>query len=401
VDTVQVWDGINLRTFETEKFGVNSLCVLFRNKLKRNEVTINALLASVLDCGTMKYGSRKNFRAFLEENNIEYYADIVKKGEEQIIELYFEFMPSDRKSVFELIADIINQPFITDDVVERKKEVLKKTIHSRIDDKKIYAKERCIELMCEGEPFSLCGDGYEEDIDYITTEDVKNRFKSMVNTAAVEIFSVGTDSEYDICRAIVEYLPLKGRYVDMPTAEWQCGKKAVREEREACDVVQTRLCVGIRTNIPPLGNEWYNAMVANELLGGSSNSLLFSRVREKEGLCYYISSTLYRYKALMVVQAGIKSENCEAVTDMIKKAFSEAKKGFEHEDTVEAAKAVANRILMTADSASGIMDFYLGQVISGDKPMSIEVVSKKTAAVTKSNEFLKSAFIDTVYVLEG
>jgi hypothetical protein len=47
------------------------------------------------------------------------------------------------------------------------------------------------------------------------------------------------------------------------------------------------------------------------------------------------------------------------------------------------------------------MDFYLGQVISGDKPMSIEVVSKKTAAVTKSNEFLKSAFIDTVYVLEG
>ncbi len=398
---MQVWDGINLRTFETEKFGVNSLCVLFRNELKRNEVTINALLASVLDCGTMKYGSRKNFRAFLEENNIEYFADIVKKGEEQIIELYFEFMPSDRKSVFELIADIINQPFITDDVVERKKEALKKTIHSRIDDKKVYAKERCIELMCEGEPFSFCGDGYEEDVDYITTEDVKNRFKNMVNTAAVEIFYVGTDSEYDICRAVVKYLPLKGRYVDMPLAKWQCGKKAVREEREACDVAQTRLCVGIRTNISPLGDGWYNAMVANELFGGGSNSLLFSRVREKEGLCYYISSTLYKYKSLMVVQAGIKSESGEAVTDMIKKAFSEAKKGFEYYDTVEAAKAVANRILMTADSASGIMDFYLGQTISGEKPLSIEDVSKKTAAVTKSNEFLKSAFIDTVYVLEG
>jgi predicted Zn-dependent peptidase len=404
---MEIKKGVNVKVFNTDKFGVTTLCLLLRRNLCREEATKNALLSAVLEDGTAKSDGWRNFNIFTEENNIDYKSDIIKKGEQQIIELYLRFDKKNVEIVFELLGDIFHNPPITENVISRKKEVIAKIIRSRQNDKKLYARERCIEIMCEGEPFSVSGDGYEEDLDYITTENMKRHFADVVNTSMVDIIVVGNITENEISTLTEKYLPFNDRENSIQPAEYKCAKKAIKEVREVSDVVQTRLCIGIRTNISPVGEEWIESVVANEIFGGSSNSLLFSAMREEEGLCYYVSSILYRYKGLMVIQAGINGKNVDKSVSVIKKAFANVKKCEFNVDMVkDAVNSVADRYMMSTDSSAEIMDYHLNCLIAGEE-MSLTEISEKTKNIANKflnealNKVLNKSFIDTIFVLEG
>ena len=52
------------------------------------------------------------------------------------------------------------------------------------------------------------------------------------------------------------------------------------------------------------------------VLGGFPHSKLFRNVREKSGLCYDASSSIERFKGLLVIFAGIDAANFEETAQM-------------------------------------------------------------------------------------
>lgn len=80
---------------------------------------------------------------------------------------------------------------------------------------------------------------------------------------------------------------------------------------------------------PFSGFDYYSLALVSNLIGESSSSRLFKKIREEEGLAYTISSNLYhsRTEALILIISAFETENTARVlsliNDELKKLFSE------------------------------------------------------------------------------
>lgn len=87
------------------------------------------------------------------------------------------------------------------------------------------------------------------------------------------------------------------------------------------DYEQTNLAICFECeNIGSSSNDVYTIDIINNVLGGSSTSRLFQRIREDEGLVYsiYSEQEFYRDKGELGIYASMSTENLEDVYRLIK-----------------------------------------------------------------------------------
>ena len=161
-EKIQIGNGINLNLVKTDKFKSNLLSFYFLRPLTKEEATKNALLPLVLKRGTDEYKTNLEIQKKLEEN---YGANlslaINKRGEKHVLRFTVETVSGEYVSnkeyiydVFNLLKSIIFNPLLEEgyfkkSYVDQEKENLKRKIESRINDKRSYAIDRCIEEMCK------------------------------------------------------------------------------------------------------------------------------------------------------------------------------------------------------------------------------------------------------------
>ena len=71
------------------------------------------------------------------------------------------------------------------------------------------------------------------------------------------------------------------------------------------DVTQGKLCLGFTTPVTLQSQDCTAMQLLNQVYGGGMTSKLFLNVREKQSLCYSISSGYYGAKGILTVAAGI------------------------------------------------------------------------------------------------
>lgn len=388
--TSEITKGVDIHILPTDKFETISFCILFRTPLKRETVTANSLLARAFLNGCEKYSSRRSIEVRLEEISSTVTANVLKKGEEHIIELLCKTTPSYIEEALELIGSVVLEPVFNN--IDAVLNDLESTINSLVNDKRGYAVEKCIEIMCEKEAYGVNGDGYPEDI---RNTDIKAHYEDVINNAKVDIIFVGDIKPGEVIDYVAEYIPLTPRDAVLEPCNYLYYPPCEKAVDENMDITQGKLCVGIRMNINPVGNDWYRAVVANELFGGSASSALFMEARESKSLCYYISSKLLRFKSIMLVEAGIDSENKDKVVDIIKSAFDNIS-----EENIEIAKEnIINGYKMAQDKPERIMDNILGGLISG-KRQSIAEAIEGIRSVDTIKDIFKDSHLDTVFMLK-
>lgn len=410
MESIDLGRGINLRLIECDKFETVSIGVLLRRPLKRDEVTYNALLAGVLNSGSSKYPTIRSINIELEKMyGAVFQGDIMKKGEEQLLEFYIEIL--NKKGLvteaFQFLSELISKPLIEnegfkEEYLKVEKENLENIIKGKINDKREYAKERLIEIMCEHEPYGLSGDGYIEDLEGLNGEMLYRHYKYVLESSPIEVLVIGNVSRDEIIREINNAFDWERRDIEqIPKAKYKTELIGGSEKEEILDIAQGKLCIGIRANAEPIGEEYYKALIVNEILGGSANSKLFMNLREKESLCYYISSMLYRFKSIIMIQAGIENSKYKDAVEMIKKAIEDIKKyDFTKEELENAKINLINKYKVLEDYPSNIMDYYLGQAIIGDDEEITQVI-EKIESIDDVRGALDNSVIDTVYFLRG
>ena len=146
----------------------------------------------------------------------------------------------------------------------------------------------------------------------------------------------------------------------------------------------------------------YVLLVYNEMLGGSSNSLLFDTVREKNSYAYYVNSNSKAYDNLLLIYAGIEPRNSEAVLKLIKKTLQNISKGiFKDEVFNNSKETLLASIDASTDSPTGIINTYYARVLVNSD--TFEERKKKINEVSKEDiiALSKKIALHTVYLLEG
>ena len=420
IQRIDICDGISFGYLKQTKFKTNFFKVCFVIDLDREYTTKLSLLSGVL------VRASKNYPGISEINNrLDYLYDMnvstgtYKRGER----LYFsyecdfikdEFLPDGEKlllEALEMFKELIFNPYLVDGgfdkkILDSEKTELANSIKSIINYKNAYAKEKCIENLCEGERFAISEQGNLEDIEKVDTKNLYDFYKWLLASARVEIVFAGeTDAEKtalafgEIFGANVKRKPLElhDTFISGET------KKEVREITEKMEVNQGKLALGFRTGVGVTDDDSVAMSLFAEIFGGSPMSKLFMNVREKLSLCYYCRASLDSYKGIMLVLSGIQSKNKDKSFDAIMKELCDVQTGNVTDEELEAAKlSLINSYKSLDDSPAGLSAWYISRILCGSNKNPSEIVEKiKNTTLDEVIKASQKVKLDTVYFLKG
>jgi len=413
----EIQDGINLYYIPDTKYKTVSLSVYLNRRLKKDEATSNALLAKILTRGTGKCKNIIELSTYADElYGALYDVNITKKAGVQSIVSTVNFLADEyvgagiAKECTTLALDLIFDPY-TDgekfpaDVVKVEKQNLKDDIEGLINDKRSYANFRCIEEMCKGEENSIFEFGYLEDLPKIDETSAYKHYKDIVTKSTIDIFVVGNIAIDEMCADIKDYFSKFEFDIKTMPVHTEKVKKAdeVKFVSDSFDVVQGKLAMGFTTGVCGDDDNYYALLLANSIYGSGAHSRLFNTVREKMSLCYYASSMLDKYRAIMLVSSGIEFENYEKAKSEIQKQLDLIKKGDFTDEEFDVAKSfVINSYRSYKDSPYSMKEYYRSQCF-GKNHDSIDEAIEKISKVTKQDikQALSDICLNTVYFLKG
>ncbi|WP_101773039.1 EF-P 5-aminopentanol modification-associated protein YfmF [Peptostreptococcus faecalis] len=408
--------GVSLGLIENSKFKTNFISIYFERNLKRDEVTVLSLLASLMQSGTTLYPSIQDVSKRLDElYGMGMDIDISKHGEKSITKFVF-YSISDKyvdepiiEDVLDFVCEVIFNPIIVDGnklnpgMLDIERENLRSEINSKINNKISYANSKCIQNMCKDELFSIDTIGYVEDLDKITAKDVYNMYLEFISSSNVFITIEGDFDKQNV-KSICEkkFKFRRGDVVKIDREDYSIKSKDVDYITEDLGINQGKLVIGYRCGIDYMDYpKYYSLLLGNSIFGGGPHSKLFNNVREKESLCYYASSSLDKNKSIMMVNSGIEIDNYERALELIRKELQDLKYGVISDLEIEnAKKSMINSFNVSYDSVSGESSFVYNQFISRTN-LSLEEVIGYINDVDKAGivEAMKNVVEDTVYFL--
>ncbi len=414
----EIKKGIQLHILNTDKFKTNLVAIFLTTKLERETVTANALISAVLRRGTNNMKTQEEISKQLEElYGASFDCGIDKTGDNQVLKFYIEtvndaFLPQSNENVLkksiENIIDVIFNPLVENNAfkkeyVEQEKNNMKQRIEGRIDNKRRYALDRCIEEMYKDKPFGLYRFGYVEDLNNINETNLYERYKQLIRECKIDIFVSGNVNE-EVENIITENQNVKKLEEREPSYHKESEKNTVKqgEKTEKMDVMQGKLVVGLDVNSQN-EDEKYNVMIYNTILGGSANSKIFQNVREKANLAYEASSRYFRYKDNIFVNCGIEISNYEKALNLIKEQLEDMKNGkFTEEEVENAKKAIISSIKTIDDEQDTSITYYFGQEMSGNQK-SVDDYIERIGKVNKEDviQVANKVEINTIYFLRN
>ena len=418
---ILIKEGIKAHFIKTDLFKTNLIYVMLTTKLERETVTKNALIPFLLRRGTnnLKTQSELN-KKFEEMYGATYDCGIDKIGDNQALKFFIETINDkytlNKENLLEeslgVLFDIIFNPLMengrfNEDYLKVEKENLRKVIESKIDNKALYAFDRCIENMYGDKGFGIYKYGYLEDIDKIDNEIISKQYKNLIENSKIDIYISGNFDEFKIQKFIDDKLKnISPRKEDIVVNNFSTENKQkvekVKEIQEEMNITQGKLVIGLDVLNP--GKDIQNAVtIYNAILGGSANSFLFQNVREKAGLAYTARSNYNKMKSNIFISCGIEIQNYEKAVNIIKEQLENLKNGdFSNDDLINAKRFIISGIKTIEAEQDTEVVFYIGQEISkqniniDEYILNIENIKREDVI-----EAAQNTAINTIFFLKG
>ncbi len=380
IDTRILLPGVTLRCCRDTRFKQGCLSFQLVRQMDKGESAMNALLPSVLLRGTASHPDLRSITEHLDELYGASVSPLVRRiGDYQTTGLYCGFMddrfamPGDRvlAPVLEFLEEVLlNSPLenggFLDAFVESEKKNLISTIESELNDKRVYAMNKLLKVMCSADTFGLPRLGDKEQVAQVTAKGLYEHYQEILKTSPIEIFYVGSAESAQVAKLLMPLLEKLARNCAPLAPQTPFQSCAGEDVVETMDVAQGKLCMGFTTPITNRCKEFPAMQVMNVILGGGMTAKLFVNVREKLSLCYSIGSGYYGTKGIVTVSAGIDFDKEQLTREEILRQIDACRDGDITDLELKAGKeAILSSLRATHDSPSSIEGFYATAALSG------------------------------------
>src|SRR3989338_37051 len=230
------------------------------------------------------------------------------------------------ETVCDVIADMITSPILAKEEIEREKGVIIEEINMYEDTPQRKVAELFENLLYQGNPLGFDIAGKKETVNLFTKNTFVDYMKSLYHPSNAVLIVAGGITKVNGQKMHLEDYT---RIIDRKFRSWANGqkvdfKKMVEKQNSPQSLVhykkteQAHFCLGFRTfNFDD--DRRHALAVLSAILGKGMSSRLFIRVREREGLCYYIGTytDFYTDVGNMLTHAGISIN-----IDKVKKSVS-------------------------------------------------------------------------------
>lgn len=410
-------NSFNVHTIKTDRFKTSHVEVIFRDIANKEEMGAYSFLADMLSQSSKTYPRKKDLITRFEElYKIIVYATTLRVGNILDFHVSLDFINPDYindknylEEVIKTLFDIIENPNVTNDEFDLKtfnivKERLKREINSLKENPMKQSINEAFKAMNTDTPTSYELLGNLESLEKITPSSLYKTYKNLRKNFKVDIFLIGNLEMDDTVSLIKKYF--KNRYIIENKLDLMVDNKEIKRlvvKSMASDNVQANLVMifNLKNLTEIEKNITFN--VFNYLYGsGGLTSKLYQSIREKNSLCYQISSMYLKYDKLLLVHISLEQVNVKKTTSLVKKELKNMQAGNFTED--ELKDAINNMIVsldMAQDNNVSLINNYVFHVFD-NLPMPEERVEMfKNIKKDDVINVAKKVKLNTVFTLEG
>lgn len=410
-------NSFNVHTIKTDKFKTSHVEVIFRDIANKDEMGAYSFLADMLSQSSKTYPRKKDLITRFEElYKIIVYATTLRVGNVLDFHVSLDFINPDYindknyvEEVIKTLFDIIENPNVTNDEFDLKtfnivKERLKREINSLKENPMKQSIKEAFKAMNADTPTSYELLGNLESLEKITPSSLYKTYKNLRKNFKVDIFLIGNLEMDDTVSLIKKYF--KNRYIIENKLDLMVDNKEIKRlvvKSMASDNVQANLVMVF--NLKKLTEIEKNITfnVFNYLYGsGGLTSKLYQSIREKNSLCYAISSMYLKYDKLLLVHISLEQANVKKATSLVKKELKNMQVGnFTEEELKDAINNMIVSLDMAQDNNVSIINNYVFHVFD-NLPMPEERVEMfKNIKKEDVINVAKKVKLNTVFTLEG
>jgi predicted Zn-dependent peptidase len=417
IETISLLPGVTLRCCRDSRFKQNCLSLQLIRPMSKQEAALNALIPAILLRGCKSAPDLRSITLKLDDLYGAAVGPLVRRiGDFQTTGFYCSFI-DDR---YTLEADFVLAPMIdflrqlllepltergvfSKDFVAGEKTNLISTIESQKNDKRAYAAGQLLRKMCANDPFGIPRLGEAAQVRKITPKSAYAHYQKILKESPIHLLYVGSAEPEQVAALLKPVFESIDRdYVNLPEQTPFRGGE-IGEFIETMDVAQGKLCMGFSTPATIRDTGFAAMQMLNTVLGGGMTSKLFMNIREKQSLCYDISSAYYGSKGIVTVSAGIDCDKKDFVVSQILQQLEDCRNGNISDAEMDAAREyLLSGLRSTTDSTGAIESFYANGAVSG-LPLDLQQYADAVTAVTREAVAAAAAELTlrTTFFLKG
>lgn len=200
---------INIKIEKTDKFTRNILSVNFIQPLKAETASLNAVLSGIMRLGCKKYKTQDQISLFLEKQYGASFSSYVQRiGGYQVVRFAVTFIRDGfvlngenlEKNMLDFLYEVLGRPLLEngnfrEDLFLTERQNLINRIKAKINEKRRYALDRCVEETHKGEAFGVSPDGEISVLDKMSVSELLPAYKNLFSSSGILINCAGDFNE--------------------------------------------------------------------------------------------------------------------------------------------------------------------------------------------------------------
>ncbi len=310
------------------------------------------------------------FNAFTGNDTVGYYIKVAKEN----IEL-----------AFDVLSDmLLNSKFKQEDI-DREKGVIQEEYNMYQDNPRSVLSDEFQKLMYGDHPLGLPILGNLNFIRKTTPQDFIDYQKKLYSPANMVVAVAGNTTLAEVKNLVNKYLKLdKGGKKNLPLPyvapkTYKTRLKVINKKTE-----QAHLLIGMPT-FGGLDPDRYVADVLAVILGGGMSSRLFTSVRERHGLAYYVwaSHDMYADAGNFSIGAGVSIKKVEFAIKLILEELKEIiTTPVPTKELQKAKQSIIGHMVLRLENSDTVASAVAYQELLYDKVESLAEIKRKYRAVT-------------------
>lgn len=288
------------------------------------------------------------------------------------------------ETAIDILSDMLINSKFDQEEIEREKGVICEEINMYEDTPMRHVGDVYEALIYEGNPLSYDTAGTKDIVRSLNRDMFMDYLQKFYLANNMVVIVSGDVKKDNVEKLVTEYfspltskeLPKFEKYTDKQTAP------LINVTYKKTD--QAHFCLGLRSH--EIGHpDRYAATVFNTIMGGNMSSRLFIEVRERRGLCYYISSDNEAHldTGSWVIQAGVDVNRIEeAVVTILEELDRVTKEPIELKEITKAKDYLKGKLALGLEDSKGVANLYGAGELLEKKIRTPEEIIKGIDSVT-------------------
>jgi predicted Zn-dependent peptidase len=409
-------DSLNVYYMPNKKFKTIDMAFVFTNKFDPKEINERNFLSEILMESTAKYNNQEKLSLACDnlyglDKTSNYHAvsnmSITTFMARTINDKYVDDSDVFSHSL-DLLIEIIFNPKLFKGKIPKKaitelKEQTEELLLSIKQNKNAYTYYQFMNEYTRNNKDTIAIFPEKRYFNEISAETVTNVYNKMINEDDLQIFIAGDFDHEEMDQLIKNKLhfyksktPLEySRVVEFKTEE------KINEVIEKESTGQSRVYIGYKLDFPISKQNAATMALFDEIFGGYEKSKLFSNIREKMQLSYYVYSRYNEDNNLFFVNLETNKQNLQKAVEAVNQELKACKSGDISDSLFNQAKInLTKRLENAMDSQTKLLLHNIIETLKMQESFDLENKIKTIEDIRKEDliALIQNISIDTIYI---